>query len=154
MIKKVFGAVLILASLLYSCMNTQEDASAVESEVLSEPTNRVVLSAEIDWQQLNPAQGDQSPQAGTIWGDRNGTEATGFLAKFVDGFSSPPHIHNVTYRAMVIQELIHNDDPDAEKMWMLAGFFWTQPAGEAHITENSKILFADMLPIIKKSPTK
>lgn len=86
------------------------------------------------WEKLNPARGDQSPQAGTIWGDRKGTVATGFLAKFVDGFSSPPHIHNVTYRAVVLKGLVHNDDPKAENMWMPPGSFWTQPVGEAHIT--------------------
>ncbi|MEO1435244.1 MAG: DUF4437 domain-containing protein [Bacteroidota bacterium] len=97
-------------------------------------TNQVKLSSEIEWEQLNPARGDQSPQAGTIWGDRKGEVATGFLAKFVDGFSSPPHIHNVSYRAVVINGLVHNDDPAAEKMWMPTGSYWTQPAGEAHIT--------------------
>ncbi|MEQ9262582.1 MAG: DUF4437 domain-containing protein [Owenweeksia sp.] len=85
-------------------------------------------------EKLNPARGEQSPQAATVWGDRNGTEATGFLAKFVDGFSSPPHIHNVTYRAVVIKGTIHNDDPKAENMWMKPGSFWTQPKGEPHIT--------------------
>ncbi len=104
-------------------------ADGVES-----PTNKVVLSTEIVYEKLNPARGDQSPQAGTIWGDRNGTEATGFLAKFADGFSSPPHIHNITYRAVVIKGRVHNDDPNAEKMWMPSGSFWTQPVGEAHIT--------------------
>lgn len=62
------------------------------------------------------------------------TVATGFLAKFVDGFSSPPHIYNVTYRAVVIKGLVHNDDPKAENMWMPPCSFWTQPAGESHIT--------------------
>lgn len=52
----------------------------------------------------------------------------------MNGFSSPPHIHNVTYRAVVMTGLIHNDDPKAELMWMPAGSFWTQPVGEAHIT--------------------
>lgn len=93
-----------------------------------------LLSSEIEWEKLNPARGDKSPQAGTIWGDRNGTVPTGFLAKFVDGFSSPPHIHNVTYRALVIKGLVHNDAPQAKEMWMQAGSFWTQPAGESHIT--------------------
>lgn len=90
--------------------------------------------SEVEWQKLNPARGDKSPQAGTLWGDRNGSEATGFLAKFVDGFSSPPHIHNVSYRAIVIEGFIHNDDPEAANMWMPATSYWTQPAGEAHIT--------------------
>ncbi len=104
------------------------------SGTIDNPTNKVVLSSEIVWEKLNPARGDQSPQAGTIWGDRKGKVATGFLAKFVDGFSSPPHIHNITYRAVVLSGKVHNDDPDAENMWMGTGSFWTQPQGEAHIT--------------------
>ena len=90
--------------------------------------------SEVEWSPLNPARGDQSPQAGTLWGDRTNSGASGFLVEFVDGFSSPPHIHNVTYRGVVISGTIHNDDPNAEKMWMPAGSFWTQPAGEAHVT--------------------
>ena len=97
-------------------------------------SHEVVLISEVEWEQLNPARGDKSPQAGTLWGDRNGTAPTGFLARFVDGFSSPPHIHNITYRAVVISGGIHNDDPDAAEMWMPAGSFWTQPKGEVHIT--------------------
>ena len=97
-------------------------------------TTEVLLASEVQWEQLNPARGDMSPQAGTLWGDRKGTVPTGFLAKFVDGFSSPPHIHNATYRAVVIKGLIHNDDPDAAHMWMPEGSFWTQPKGEVHIT--------------------
>ena len=95
---------------------------------------KVVPTTEVEWEQLNPARGDKSPQAGTLWGDRKGTVPTGFLAKFVDGFSSPPHIHNATYRAVVISGRIHNDDPDAADMWMPPGSFWTQPKGEVHIT--------------------
>lgn len=56
------------------------------------------------------------------------------LLQFAEGFSSPPHIHNITYRAIVIVDEIHNDDPDAANMWMGPGTFWTQPAGEVHIT--------------------
>ena len=95
---------------------------------------KVILVSEVKWEQLNPSRGDMSPQAGTLWGDRKGTVPTGFLAKFVDGFSSPPHIHNATYRAVVINGHIHNDDPDGADMWMPAGSFWTQPKGEVHIT--------------------
>jgi len=94
----------------------------------------VVTISELKWEKLNPARGEKSPQAGTLWGDRKGTVSTGFLVKFVDGFSSPPHIHNVTYRAVVISGVIHNDDPDAAKMWMPASSFWSQPKGEVHIT--------------------
>ncbi|MEM1222832.1 MAG: DUF4437 domain-containing protein [Verrucomicrobiota bacterium] len=111
--------------------------------------------SEVKWEPLNPARGDKSPQAGTLWGNRNGTEATGFLAKFVDGFSSPPHIHNVTYRAVVISGRIHNDDPAAEKMWMSPGSFWTQPKGEVHITaakgeENIALVEIDHGPYLVK----
>ena len=145
--------VLFVAVLLhYSCTTTEK--SNVEHEV----TNKVILSSDVVWQKLNPARGDKSPQAGTLWGDRNGEETTGFLAKFVDGFSSPPHIHNVTYRAVVINGTIHNDDPDAEFMWMTPGSFWTQPAGEIHITaaqgeENIALVEIDKAPYLVK-PTE
>ncbi len=127
---------LLLIGFLSSCESQQQE---VENPIaIDNPTNEVLLSSEIVWEKLNPARGDQSPQAGTIWGDRKGVNerstATGFLAKFVDGFSSPPHIHNVTYRAVVIEGMVHNDDPNAESMWMEPGSFWTQPLGESHIT--------------------
>ncbi|OEK05537.1 hypothetical protein BFP71_10185 [Roseivirga misakiensis] len=125
---------LFIFGLISSCANTSEKEQKNTSKKIENPTNKVLLSSEFEWEQLNPARGDQSPQAGTIWGDRNGTVPTGFLAKFVDGFSSPPHIHNVTYRAVVIKGFVHNDDPKAENMWMPIGSFWTQPVGEAHIT--------------------
>lgn len=128
-------SIAILTCLFISSCNiekNQEDKSIVET--IQNPTNKVKLSSEIIWEKLNPARGDQSPQAGTIWGNRKDTVTTGFLAKFVDGFSSPPHIHNTTYRAVVIKGLVHNDDPSAENMWMKPGSFWTQPEGEAHIT--------------------
>lgn len=140
MINKISYLALSLG-LITSCNNTTVEKNNTEttketttSEVIKNPTNKVLLSTEIVYEKLNPARGNQSPQAGTIWGDRKGTEATGFLARFVDGFSSPPHIHNITYRAVVIKGLVHNDDPNAEKMWMPTGSFWTQPVGEAHIT--------------------
>ncbi len=95
---------------------------------------RVVLASEVDWQPLNPARGDASPMAANLWGDRTTTTATGFLVRFVDGFASPPHVHNVAYRGVVIQGRVHNDDPDAEPLWMPAGSFWTQPKGAVHIT--------------------
>ncbi len=109
-------------------------AACFSTQVAAEPTNEVILASEVKWEKLNPARGDKSPKAGTLWGDRKGTVPTGFLVKFVDGFSSPPHIHNITYRAVVISGTIHNDDPDAADMWMPAGSFWMQPKGEVHIT--------------------
>jgi len=76
----------------------------------------------------------------------------------VDRFSSPPHIHNVSYRAIVIEGLIHNDDPKAATMWMPKGSYWTQPAGEAHITSakgkvNIALVEIDNGPYLVK-PTK
>ncbi len=108
----------------------------------SKGTVEILPVSKVDWQKLNPARGNQSPQAGTLWGDRGSAVETGFLAKFVDGFSSPPHIHNATYRAVVIQGKIHNDDPSAEMMWMPPGSFWTQPKGEVHITAAKGTSFA------------
>lgn len=108
--------------------------NSVAQEQSVEPLSTLVVASEVQWTPLNPARGDKSPQAATLWGDRKGTAATGFLVKFVDGFSSPPHIHNVTYRGVVVGGGVHNDDPDAKPMWMPPGSFWTQPAGEPHIT--------------------
>lgn len=98
------------------------------------PKMEVVPVNEVKWSPLNPLRGDLSPGAGKLWGDRTGGGPSGFLVRFKKGFSSPPHIHNVTYRGVVIRGLVHNDDPDAAKMWMPTGSFWTQPAGEVHIT--------------------
>ncbi|WP_283636570.1 DUF4437 domain-containing protein [Aquaticitalea lipolytica] len=96
--------------------------------------NEVVTTQDIKWGWLNPLRGDKSPAAGQLWGDRTDTLASGFLVKFKKGFSSPPHIHNVTYRGVVIKGLLHNDDENAKHMWLPSGSFWVQPAGEAHIT--------------------
>lgn len=105
------------------------------SSMKKQGTSEVILASEVNWEKLNPARGNKSPQAGTLWGDRKGNAVpTGFLVKFVDGFSSPPHIHNVTYRGVVISGLVHNDDPKAAPMWMPQGSYWTQPRGESHIT--------------------
>lgn len=94
----------------------------------------IIKKFEVSFEKLNPARGDQSPLAGTIWGDRSKKGATGFIFKPTDGFSSPPHIHNVSYRGVVISGLIHNDDENAESQWMSTGSFWTQPKGDVHIT--------------------
>ncbi|MEM9338826.1 MAG: DUF4437 domain-containing protein [Bacteroidota bacterium] len=153
---------LLSLGLVNACGNATQESNVDPPETIENPTNKVMLSSEIEWEQLNPARGDQSPQAGTIWGSRKATiprakrgMATGFLAKFVDGFSSPPHIHNVTYRAVVIKGSIHNDDAEAENMWMTPGSFWTQPAGEAHITsakgaENMALVEIDYGPYLVK----
>lgn len=102
--------------------------------VTAEPFIEIVAKSDIELQPLNPLRGDASPKAGVLWGDIKQDLATGTLIEFVDGFSSPPHIHNITYRAVVISGAVHNDDPDATPMWMGPGSFWTQPAGETHIT--------------------
>ncbi|GHA13943.1 hypothetical protein GCM10008090_24650 [Arenicella chitinivorans] len=95
---------------------------------------KVIAKDNIEWGLLNPLRGDASPRAANLWGDRTQDIATGMLVKFKKGFSSPPHIHNISYRGVVIEGFLHNDDPAAEKMWLSTGSFWTQPAGETHIT--------------------
>ncbi|MFS1982627.1 DUF4437 domain-containing protein [Vibrio breoganii] len=96
--------------------------------------SKVVAADDIEWGYLNPLRGVLSPGAADLWGDRTTDTATGMLVRFNKGFESPPHIHNITYRGIVIDGLMHNDDPTAEKMWMPTGSFWTQPAGEDHTT--------------------
>ncbi|MGD1925579.1 MAG: DUF4437 domain-containing protein [Paracoccaceae bacterium] len=100
----------------------------------AEPRVEVVKRADVEFIPLNPARGDASPKAGVLWGDIRQDGPSGALITFADGFASPPHIHNITYRAVVIEGLVHNDDPQAETMWMEQGSFWTQPAGEVHVT--------------------
>lgn len=126
--------ILVFATAAASCTNVPVVENQPSPEPAAAPIIQVLKASEVRWEQLNPARGDQSPQAGTLWGDRKGTVPTGYLIKFEDGFCSPPHIHNVTYRGVVISGLVHNDDPGAARMWMPPGSFWTQPKGEAHIT--------------------
>jgi len=119
-----FCAFILVLALITGCAHNNQKNKNVS----------ILSVSDVKWEKLNPARGNSSPQAGTLWGDRKGQAATGFLAKFVDGFSSPPHIHNVSYRAIVIKGLIHNDDSKAATLWMPKGSYWTQPAGEPHIT--------------------
>ena len=71
----------------------------------------IVLASEVKWRHLNPARGDASPAAGTLWGDQTKDGESGFLVRFREGFASPPHIHNITYRGFVIAGELHNNDP-------------------------------------------
>ncbi|MEL0636768.1 DUF4437 domain-containing protein [Marinomonas sp. TI.3.20] len=121
---------LVKATLTLALMGVFSSAYAEDVQSHSQ----VVTANEVNWGYLNPLRGDQSPGATDLWGDRTKDMETGMLVKFKKGFTSPPHIHNITYRAIVIEGLMHNDDPTAEEMWMPAGSFWTQPAGETHVT--------------------
>ena len=133
---RTFIAIALVSVVTAACVSLQTASDSITQEPAAEPTSEVVLMSEVKWTPLNPLRGDKSPKAGTLWGDpdRKFPVATGFLVQFADGFSSPPHIHNITYRGVVISGLVHNDDPNAAKMWMPTGSFWTQPAGEVHIT--------------------
>lgn len=127
---KRFPFAALLAVLATACATSRGTLESPQST----GTSSVILASEVTWEQLNPARGDQSPKAATLWGDRSASTATGFLLNPVDGFESPPHAHNVAYRGVVIRGLIHNDDPGAATTWMGPGSFWTQPAGEVHVT--------------------
>jgi quercetin dioxygenase-like cupin family protein len=137
-----FLALALISVLIAACTGSQIASDSITPKPEAESTSQVVLMSEVEWGPLNPARGDNSPRAGKLWGDRTDSGASGFLVQFVDGFSSPPHIHNITYRGVAISGTVHNDDPNAEKMWLPKGSFWTQPAGGVHITaaEGSKNL--------------
>lgn len=126
--------ILALACIITILGNTLVSSQSLDPKPTATSAAEILLKSDVQWGPLNPARGNQSPKAGQLWGDRTGSGPSGFLVEFVDGFSSPPHIHNVTYRSMVIHGLLHNDDPGAHKMWLPAGSFWTQPAGEVHVT--------------------
>lgn len=100
----------------------------------AEPQAEVVVGSELEFIPLNPARGDAAPQAGVLWGDIRKDVPSGVLLKFAPGFSSPPHIHNITYRAVVISGALYNGDENAAKTWMGPGSYWNQPAGAPHIT--------------------
>lgn len=125
---------LVMYTVLLGCQNTEQTFRYQPIPHDSPSDVEFVRYSDIMWGDLNPARGDQSPRAADLWGDRTVDGATGFLVKFKDGFQSPPHIHNVTYRGVVIAGEVHNDDPNAGFMWMPQGSFWVQPAGGNHIT--------------------
>lgn len=120
---QVFGMALVLSAL-----------SATQSLGQTASTNELVDGNTVEAIPLNPARGDASPQSRVLWGDIRKDVPSGMLVQFPVGFESPPHIHNITYRAVVISGAAHNDDPTAAKMWMGPGSFWTQPVGEDHVT--------------------
>ena len=125
-----------MTALVVGCAAATMTGGSSKRAAPAVPT-RFVSRAAAPWQPLNPARGDKSPKAANLWGDLRKDEATGFLVQFVDGFSSPPHVHNITYRGVVIDGLVYNDDPDAAKLWMGPGSYWVQPAGDVHITAAS-----------------
>ncbi len=125
---------LFLLSVLMACETSPPESDQLGPELTAESSNELVLHSDIEWGPLNPARGEKGPKAANLWGDRSGSGPSGFLVQFLEGFSSPPHIHNVTYRGLVISGLLHNDDPSADKMWLPAGSYWTQPLGQVHIT--------------------
>ena len=136
-IMKTIQIAIGLLTMVLCCVfpaHSQSGPQSNEPAAAAGKTTEVVLKSEIKWGPLNPARGDAGPRAGTLWGDRTGAGPSGFLVQFKDGFSSPPHIHNVSYRGVVIDGLVHNDDPEAENMWLSPGSYWTQPAGDVHIT--------------------
>ncbi|MEC4087965.1 DUF4437 domain-containing protein [Pseudoalteromonas rubra] len=128
MVKSSLFSALIISACFFSHALKAQDTSLGSNEVT------IISTEQIEWGHLNPARGDKSPRAANLWGDRTKPGATGMLVRFEPGFSSPPHIHNVSYRGIVIEGLLHNDDPQAKAMWMPPGSYWTQPAGEDHIT--------------------
>jgi len=123
-----------LSSLTTSVVLIAAFSAAADEKRLDNPQSELVPVESVNWGYLNPLRGDKSPGAANLWGDRTIDSATGMLVRFKPGFSSPAHIHNISYRGIVIKGLMHNDDPNAELDWMATGSFWTQPAGQNHIT--------------------
>ena len=131
---RVFLSLALLLVVSVGCHSSQIASESVTTESAAAPSSNAVLISEVEWQQLNPKRGDKSPKAATLWGDRNGPGASGFLLKPVDGFSSPPHVHTAYYHGVVIGGTIHNAEPSAKEMYIPPGSFWTQPEGGVHIT--------------------
>jgi|GEM_PF-3738973 len=115
---KWFLSIALVSVVLAACHGWQTALKNIDSEPTAKPTSEVVTAPEVRWTPLNPLRGDKSPQADTLWGDpdRKGPVATRFLIQFSDGFSSSPHIHNITCRGVVISGLVHNNDPSAAEI--------------------------------------
>ena len=117
-----------------SCHSLQKASQEIDAQSETDPSINVVMVSEVEWEQLNPARGSNSPMAATLWGDRTGPGPSGFLLKPVDGFRSPPHIHTSDYQGVVIKGSIHNAEPEAADRYLTPGSFWTQPGGAVHVT--------------------
>jgi len=124
----------LIIILLVTCSNQQIKTNSSDLEQETNSTLEVVLMSEVEWEQLNPKRGINSPKAATLWGDRTGPGPSGFLLKPVDGFSSPPHFHSANYHGVVISGTIHNAEPSVEEVYLPKGSFWIQPARGVHIT--------------------
>lgn len=131
---RIFLALTLLTILTAGCASSQFGSDSITPKLAKQPASNVISISEVQWEPLNPARGANSPMAATLWGNRAGPGPSGFLLKPVDGFKSPPHIHNIAYRGVVINGTIHNDAPQANEKYMTVGSFWTQPAGGVHIT--------------------
>ncbi|MEM8524318.1 MAG: DUF4437 domain-containing protein [Bacteroidota bacterium] len=107
--KKIFG-ILVVSSLIFSCQEQQKTHTkqVIDRVKIENPTNQIGLSKDLNFIPLNPERCDKAPQAGAVYGNIRENVATGYIGKFKDGFSSPPHIHNITYRAIVMNGELHN----------------------------------------------
>lgn len=128
------SSAILLTGLISTFLFSDSVSAVAQAEASTMSSVTITRYEQLNWTPLNPARGKNSPQAANLWGDRTQAGATGFLVQFKKGFSSPPHIHNVTYKGIVLNGEVHNDDPEAASMWMPEGAFWTQPKGESHIT--------------------
>ena len=75
-----------------NCSGQSDSPSeALSTESTENSLIRIVLASEVEWEALNPARGDMSPRAGTLWGDRNGEipNVNRYENKFADGISTP-----------------------------------------------------------------
>ncbi|WP_167552018.1 DUF4437 domain-containing protein [Pseudoalteromonas rubra] len=86
-------------------LSKAQDTSLGSNEVT------IISTEQIEWGHLNPAWVIRARGLRTCG-------ETEMLVRFEPGFSSPPHIHNVSYRGIVIEGPLHNDDPQAKAMWM------------------------------------
>lgn len=88
--------------------------AALSSTQAVSQSHEIVTRADVEFIALNLLRGDKSPQAGQLWGDITADVLSGFLVTFADGFQSPPHIHNITYRAVVISSAAHKVTCESE----------------------------------------
>ncbi len=61
---RTLQAVALVSGLAIGCTSSANASDIMVSNTTAMPVSEVVLVSEVEWEKLNPARGDKSPQAG------------------------------------------------------------------------------------------
>ncbi len=93
----------------------------------------MVTPDQVDYQPLNPARGDASPQAGTLWGDLDDGGLSASFVKLPAGHTSDLSVESDRLRAVIVDgALIHSVAGLETQSELGAGGFFESDAGVPH----------------------